>query len=138
MSKTAPYTFLAGIMAMFFVFGHFTLNETGSEPRGLYWLAHQPFKRGTLVRLRMPLKTITALPGDHVTFSPEGVYVDGTLVPNSAPEPELPHFPFGSYTVPADMFLALAQNPDSWDGRYVGFLPESLISSTIKPVWTKP
>jgi type IV secretory pathway protease TraF len=137
MTKTALYTFLALTMTALFVLTHFTLNESASEPVGLYRPTSAAFKRGSLVLLRMPLKRIAALPGDRVKFSPEGIYVEGTLIPNSAPEPGLPHFPFGSYTVPADMFVGLGQHPDSWDGRYVGFLPESLVSSTAQPVWTK-
>ena len=135
MSKTALYAFLAVTVAALFILTHFTLNLSPSEPIGLYRPTHSPFKRGAMVLLRMPLKTIAALPGDHVTFAAEGIYVAGKLVPDSAPEPGLPHFPFGSYLVPPDMFLALAQHPDSWDGRYVGFLPESLLSSTVQPVW---
>jgi type IV secretory pathway protease TraF len=137
MTKTALYIFLGLTMTALFVLTHFTLNQSASEPIGLYRPTHATLERGTLVLLRMPLKRIAALPGDHVRFSPEGVYVQGKLIPDSAPELGIPHFPFGSYTVPADMFLGLAQNPDSWDGRYLGWMPESLISSTAQPVWTK-
>jgi type IV secretory pathway protease TraF len=137
MTKTALYIFLALTMTALFALTHFTANWSPSEPEGLYWRSAQPLNRGSLVLLRMPLKRMVARSGDRVKFSPEGVYVEGKLVPNSAPEPGLPHFPFGSYTVPADMFVGLGQHPDSWDGRYIGFLPESLVSSTAQAVWTK-
>jgi type IV secretory pathway protease TraF len=137
MTKTALYIFLALTMTALFVLTHLTLNESASEPVGLYRPTHEPLSRGSLVLLKMPLKSIAALAGDHVRFSPEGIYVEGKLVPNSAPESGLPHFPFGSYTVPADMFVGLGQHPDSWDARYVGFLPERLVSSTAQAVWTK-
>jgi type IV secretory pathway protease TraF len=137
MTKTALYIFLALTITALFALTHLTLNESASEPVGLYRPTHTALKHGSLVLLKMPLKRIAALSGDKVRFSPEGIYVEGKLVPNSAPEPGLPHFPYGSYTVPADMFVGLAQHPDSWDGRYVGFLPESLVSSTAQAVWTK-
>ena len=138
MSKTALYALLALTTIALLALTHLTLNESASEPIGLYRPTHEPLKPGALVLLRMPLKRIAALPGDHVTFSAQGIYVKDKLVPNTAPETGLPHFPFGSYTVPVDMFLGLAQHPDSWDGRYIGFLPQSLISSTVTPVWTTP
>ena len=118
-----------------------TLNVSDSAtPVGLYRIkpAATPH-RGELALLRMPIKQIWALPGDRVQFTPEGVYREGKLIPNSAPEPELPRVcPFGSYTVPAGMFLGMGTNdPDSWDARYVCFLPLSLIAGKVTPIWTR-
>jgi type IV secretory pathway protease TraF len=136
-SKTALYVFLAITCVGLYVETHFTLNQSASEPVGLYRPTHEPLNRGALVLLKMPLKRIAAVPGDRVTFGADGVSVNGKLMPHSAPEAGLPHFPFGSYTVPADMFLGLAEHPDSWDGRYQGFLPLSIVSSTAQPIWTE-
>jgi type IV secretory pathway protease TraF len=94
---------------------------------------------GGLVILRMPIKRALALPGDHVRFTPQGIYREGKLIPNSAPEPGLPRVcPFGNYTVPAEMFLGMGTNdPDSWDARYVCFLPLSLVSGKVTPLWIR-
>ena len=137
MTKTALYIFLALTAAALYVLTHFTLNQSPSEPTGLYRPTHESLKRGSMVLLKMPLKRIAALPGDHVDMTPKGVRVNGEPIPDTAPEPGLPHCPFASYTVPPDMLLVLGQHPDSWDGRYTCFLPQSLVSSTVEPVWTK-
>jgi len=138
MSKTTLYIFLALTSAALYALTHFTINSSSpSEPTGLYRPTHEPLKRGALVLLKMPLKTIAALPGDQVDMTPTGIEINGKPQPNTTPAPNLPHCPFGYYVVPADMFLALGHHPDSWDGRYTCFLPESLISSTVEPVWIK-
>ena len=137
MSKTALWSFLAAVSLALVVVTNFTYNNSPSMPVGLYRPTHEPWERGSLVLLKMPIKRIAALPGDHVEMTPAGIYREGRLIPNTAPVAGLPHCPFGHYTVPADMFLALGEVPDSWDGRYICFLPESLIASTTKPVWTK-
>jgi type IV secretory pathway protease TraF len=120
--------------------GNLTFNVSDSAtPVGLYRVKPiAKVSRGDLVSLRMPIKQVWALPGDHVTFTPAGVYREGRLIPNSAPEPGLARAcPFGSYTVPPEMFLGMgAHDPDSWDSRYVCFLPLSLIAAKVKPLWT--
>jgi type IV secretory pathway protease TraF len=121
--------------------GNLTFNVSdSSSPVGLYRV--QPvakLKLGELALLRMPMKEVYALPGDHVRFTPQGVYREGELIPNSAPEPGLARVcPFGDYTVPPDMFLGMGtHNPDSWDGRYTCFLPLSLIAGKATPIWTR-
>lgn len=137
--KWLPRPLLFGGLLLLLM-GNFTINVSDSAtPVGVYRIrpaAHVRF--GDLVSLRMPLKQVWALPGDHVTFAPEGVYRDGKLIPNSAPEPGLARVcPFGNYTVPPDMFLAMGtNNPDSWDSRYTCFLPLSLIAGKVQPLWT--
>lgn len=137
MSKTTLYIFLALTSAALYALTHFTINSSPSEPTGLYRPTHEPLKRGALVLLKMPLKTIAGLPGDQLDMTPTGIKINGKPQPNTTPALNLPHCPFGHYVVPADMFLALGEHPDSWDGRYTCFLPESLISSTVEPVWIK-
>jgi len=125
----------------FLLYSNLTLNASDSAtPVGLYRVKPAAnLNRGELALLRMPIKQIWALPGDRVQFTPEGVYREGKLIPNSAPEPELPRVcPFGNYTVPAGMFLGMGTNdPDSWDARYVCFLPLSLIAGKVTPIWTQ-
>jgi type IV secretory pathway protease TraF len=119
----------------------FTRNVSDSAaPVGWYrvhWDA--PVKVGDLVLLRMPIKQVWARAGDHVTFTPKGVYVQGKLLLNSAPEAGIPRAcPYGDYIVPPFMFLGMGtDDPDSWDSRYTCFLPESLIAATVTPTWTR-
>jgi signal peptidase I len=126
---------------LFLLMGNFTLNVSDSStPVGIYRIRPvTKVSRGDLVYLRMPIKRVWGLPGDHVTFTPQGVYRAGQLIPNSAPEPGLAQVcPFGSYTIPPDMFLGMGtNNPDSWDGRYVCWLPLSLIAGKVTPIWPR-
>ena len=123
------------------LWANFTINVSDSAtPVGLYRVEPSPkVDRGELVVLRMPIKQVWALPGDHVTFTPAGVYRDGQLIPNSAPEPGIAHrFPYGNYTVPPEMFLGMGtRDPDSWDSRYIGFLPLSIVAGKVTPLWTR-
>jgi type IV secretory pathway protease TraF len=120
---------------------NFTLNVSDSAtPVGVYRVKPAAkVDHGDLVLLRMPIKRALALPGDHVVFTPRGIYREGKLIPNSAPEPGLTRVcPFGNYTVPPGMFLGMGTNdPDSWDGRYVCWLPLSLIAGKVTPIWTQ-
>ncbi len=86
------------------------INLTPSEPRGLYLITHEPWRRGRLIILQltpaltsdalaagyalpgtragaaMPgLKRIAALPGDTVAVGPLGICVNGVLWPDSKP-----------------------------------------------------
>jgi type IV secretory pathway protease TraF len=126
---------------VFLLMTNFTINVSDSStPVGVYRVkAVTKVNRGDLVYLRMPIKEVWALPGDHVTFTPRGVYREGKLIPNSAPEPGIPRVcPFGTYTVPPDMFLGIGtDNPDSWDGRYTCFLPLSLVAGEVTPIWPR-
>jgi type IV secretory pathway protease TraF len=124
---------------VFLAMTNLTFNVSDSATAvGVYRLKSvAKVSRGDLVYLRMPIKQVWALPGDHVTFTPQGVYREGELIPNSAPEPGITRVcPFGSYTVPPEMFLGMGtNNPDSWDGRYVCWLPLSIIAGKVKPLW---
>ena len=138
--SSIAYMLMALLLLTFgslYAFANFTINDSPSQKLGLYRYTHEPLRTGTLVKLCGPMKRIAAMPGAHVKFTAAGVYIENELWPRSAPEFGLPHFPFGSYVVPTDMFLALGDHPDSWDGRYYGFIPLSLIASTLKPVWTE-
>ena len=87
------------------------LNLTASEPRGFYRLrpiGSSPLPRGTLVTLCPPawvtpaafpfymtgdcpgggrtlLKTVVGIPGDRIEASPEGIRINGVLLPDSVP-----------------------------------------------------
>jgi type IV secretory pathway protease TraF len=110
-------------------------NASLSEPPGLYRLTHEPLIRGAYVVLKLPLKQIAALPGDTVRVTPEGSYVNGKLWPHSAIPAIAPnHFPFGTYLLHPHQLWVLGDNPLSYDSRYFGMIPESLVNATAKPL----
>jgi type IV secretory pathway protease TraF len=135
--------YIVTILLSLILFGEATVTYNPSDssaPPGVYLVSGvTKIKNGDLVVLMMPMKEVWALPGQRVTFTPDGVSVAGRgLIPNSKPEPQIPRVcPYGTYTVPPFMFLGGgARNPDSWDGRYTCFLPQSLIKGTATPLWT--
>ena len=88
------------------------------------------------------LKPIAAGAGDVVTVSPSAVTVNGHAIANSAQLPEdsrgrpLPSYPAGTYRVPAgEIWLVSSHNRRSFDSRYFGPVPASLVRSTVRPVW---
>ena len=110
-------------------------NGSPSEPRGIYRLTHEPLIRGAYVVLEMPLKQIAALPGDTVRVTPEGSYVNGKLWPHSGIPASAPnHFAFGTYLLHPNQLWVLGDNPLSYDSRYFGMIPESLVNATAKPL----
>lgn len=118
---------------------YITYNPSDSSTTEGWYMTHwnASFTKGDIVRLYEPLKEVAAAPGDIVIFSSKGMYVNGKLLPNSAPESGIPHFPYGEYVVPPDMYLGVGtRNPDSWDGRYYGFLPKTVIAGPVTPLWT--
>jgi type IV secretory pathway protease TraF len=113
-------------------------NDSPSEPLGIYRLTHEPLTRGAFVVLKLPLKQIAALPGDAVRVTPEGSYVNGKLWPHSGIPASAPnHFPFGTYLLHPNQLWVLGDNPLSYDSRYFGMIPESLVNATAKPLLIK-
>ena len=110
-------------------------NGSPSEPLGIYRLTHEPLTRGAFVVLKLPLKQIAALPGDTVQVTPEGSYVNGKLWPHSGIPASAPnHFPFGTYLLHPNQLWVLGDNALSYDSRYFGMIPESLVNATAKPL----
>jgi conjugative transfer signal peptidase TraF len=88
------------------------------------------------------LKPIAAGVGDVVTVSPLGMSIDGRPIANSAQLARdsqgrpLPAYPAGTYRVPTGkIWLVSPHNPRSFDSRYFGPVPTSLVRSTVRPVW---
>lgn len=88
------------------------------------------------------LKPIAAMSGDEVDVTRERISVNGTEIPNSgqlARDSEgrpMPAYPAGAYRVPASqLWLVSPHNPRSFDSRYFGPVPASLVRSTVRPVW---
>ena len=90
----------------------------------------------------MLLKPIAAEAGDVVTVSPQAITVNGRAIRNSAQLTRdgrgrpLPPYPAGTYLVPfGEMWLVSPHNPRSFDSRYFGPVPASVVRSTVRPVW---
>src|SRR5437667_4123361 len=91
------------------------------------------------------LKVIVARPGDIVDTSTNGLKVNGSWIPNTAPAVRdsegraLPHWPFGRYRVQSgNVWVASWFNVKSFDSRYFGPVPISEIKYHLHPLWTSP
>jgi conjugative transfer signal peptidase TraF len=131
----------------------FILNLTGSEPRGIYFL--KPFDgalhRGDLVFMKCPpgyekfvygrkwlpngwplLKTVRGIPGDCFCVSENDVSVEGKRFgPVYSFDSQGLQLPVirGCRTIPPHHFLPIATGlENSFDGRYFGAVPDSLIT----------
>jgi conjugative transfer signal peptidase TraF len=96
--------------------------------------------RGELV-----LKMIVARSGDLVETSANGMRVNGSWIPNTAPAVHdsagrtLRPWPFGHYRVqPGTVWVASGYNVKSFDSRYFGPVPISEIKHHLHPLWTSP
>jgi signal peptidase I len=115
------------------------VNLTHSEPTGIYLRVHGQPERGSMVALRSLMKHVVAVPGDVVTLTPQGTYVNGRLFQRSgipATARGYRPFPFGTYTLQPGQYWLLGTSTDSWDSRYIGPVPIDLIEGIIRPVWT--
>jgi conjugative transfer signal peptidase TraF len=97
--------------------------------------------RGRCPDGRSPIgKTVAALPGDSVQIDSAGVSVNGHLIPNSRPLRHdsrgrpLPRL-VGAYIVPPhEVWLVSSYSARSYDSRYFGGVPESLVVGRVRPV----
>jgi conjugative transfer signal peptidase TraF len=105
-------------------------------------------QRGYRVRGTCPdgdaplLKPIIARAGDVVEVSSNGITVNGKLLRNSAPRTRdsrgrpLTSWPSGSYVVATGFVWVLSQHhPLSFDSRYYGPVPVSLIRHHLRPLF---
>lgn len=131
------YALLAIAIASFYLLAHFTINDSASMPMGLYRVTHEPFQRGSIVLLREPLKEIVAVPGDTVQWSAKGVSVNGRLLEHSAvPEGSpYPPYPYTTLKLAPYQYVTMGHHPLSYDARYTGATPASLLASTVQPLW---
>lgn len=148
------------------------LQHTGSLPRGLYrtvqrepgaalqrgaigmWCLPAAWgrwavTRGYIVRGGCPGgaepigKAILAADGDTVRLDPEGVSVNGHLVPHTRPLIRdargrgMPQFPSGTYVLGrAEVWVWSPYTAQSLDSRYVGPLDVQWLVAVVRPVWT--
>ena len=116
-----------------------------AEPAGSFAAARRYRDAGSCPDGATPLmKPLVARFGDTVEFSANGVAVNRRLLPNTAPRNAdtqgrpLPHFPFGRYVVErGTVWVASTYNPRSFDSRYFGPIPQSLIRAHLRPLVTQ-
>jgi conjugative transfer signal peptidase TraF len=91
------------------------------------------------------LKPVVARAGDLVELSPEGIAVNGHLLPNTVPLKidskgrPLTSWAPGRYTVgPDSVWVASSYNGRSFDSRYFGPVPLRSIRNYVRPWITLP
>jgi len=158
------------IVAMFAIVGSdLRVNFTPSMPLGIYRLEALPanaFARGAFVVACAPadaaalgrnrgylargpcpgdteqlLKVVAGVPGDEVTVSTRGVYINGCVLPNSVPLAldrsgrRLTEWPSGRYHLAPNQLWLYAGNPRSWDSRYWGPALVADVIARAKPIF---
>ncbi len=101
-------------------------------------------KRGPCAgQVRPLLKRVLAGPGDRVAVVEEGVRVNGVLLDHSRPNRRdfqgraLPALHVDERTLHDDELLVMSDTNDlSFDSRYYGPIPRSLVRDVIRPVIT--
>jgi len=147
--------------ARFLIGPRYWLNLSRSEPVGLYIreTLHQPLQRGELVLLTCPpgyekylygrkwlpegwplFKTVAGLPGDTFCVSEKQLTLNGKQIgPVSAIDSQGRSLPVlrGCRTVRENHILTIATGlKTSFDGRYFGDVPVTLIIGTVRPILT--
>ncbi len=160
------------IMLTAYAFGA-RINRTNSLPQGIYWLVDKEPERGDIVSFwpdgsepfriarergyiipgqylnqgdggYAPLmKKLVGLPGDVVSITDDGVFVNGELIPNSVPllcdnlgDP-LPVLRLSDYTLQENEVLLVSDYlPRSYDARYFGVQDKRQILDVLIPVYT--
>lgn len=92
-------------------------------------------------RVQPVLKSIGAVPGDIVALGDDTVTVNGVsllirpiALHDTAARP-LPHIASGSYRVArGEVWLFGLSHGSSWDSRYFGAVPVTLVRSVVRPV----
>lgn len=103
-----------------------------------FWIAPGDCPAGT----RHLMKIVMAMEGDHVIFRDDGVFVDGSRVPDSGtrekdaqgaplPRPAVRDLVLG----PDERVLMSLKGPESFDARYFGPIKGQLIGR-LKPIFT--
>lgn len=134
-------------------------NASASAPLGLYWVTHEPIQRGDFVLAEAPqaarqlaaargylparvrlVKRIAAIAGDVVCAVGNIILIDGREVArrlqrDSRGRP-LPAWEGCRALGLDEVFLLMAEVPDSFDGRYFGPISRGAIIGKLSPVWT--
>ncbi|MBU2761087.1 conjugal transfer protein [Acidithiobacillus thiooxidans] len=109
--------------------------------RGL-WLLHEP--HGPCTNSLMPFaKIVAATAGQFVRITPQGVYANGDLLPNSRVVDQVDgisviHLPYGEYRIPKGYFWDYAPGNFAFTSAYYGPVPLSHILARLHPVLVIP
>ena len=148
------------------------INRSNSLPKGIYRVVDKPPERGDIVtfwpsdcaEMRLArergyifdgvynrtsgvgygllMKRFLGLPGDVVSVTDDGVFVNGVLLPNTKPLPcdtigdPLPYLRFTDYTLKEnEAFFISDHMPRSYDARYFGVQETRQIVEVLMPIW---
>jgi conjugative transfer signal peptidase TraF len=149
------------------------INRTNSLPQGLYWLVDKEPERGDIVSFWPDgsepfqiarernyitpgqyydrgdggyspiMKKLMGLPGDIVSITDDGVFINGDLIRNSRPfacdsigDP-LPVVRLHEYRLRENEVLLVSDYlPRSFDARYFGIQDKKQILDVLEPVFT--
>lgn len=146
------------------------INFTSSLPRGIYRATAGPPSRGAMVLACLPLavarfarkrgyvwrgdcpgeaapvgKVMSAVAGDTVIATVEGLTINGRPLPNTAARSRdgkgrpMTRIPSGRYVVaPGQLWLTSTYNPASFDSRYFGPVLATAVITRIEPLWIFP
>jgi conjugative transfer signal peptidase TraF len=134
-------------------------NASASAPLGLYVLSSDQPKRGDFALVRPPpaardlaaergylpanvpmVKRIAAASGDRVCALGKTIFIDriavATRLTRDHQRRPLPAWSGCRRLGSSDVFLLMAQVPDSFDGRYFGITPRASLIGKLVPLWT--
>lgn len=145
------------------------INTSKSIPLGLYWMAQRTVLKGDYVLFCPPqrplfkealargyihagfcpggygymMKQVLATESDTVSFTPDGVWVNGKRLAYSVPlrvdlvHRTLPQLKATSQILHAEELLLMTDQSElSFDARYFGLLPKSQVKAVILPIFT--
>lgn len=155
------------LIALFSLFTGVRFNTTDSLPKGMYRAVQTPVVVGEIVVFCPPpsplfseakqrgylmlgdceggylplMKIVAAEQGDNVNITSEGVFINGSLWPNSAPQitdalgRTLDHAHVAK-TLLENEVLLLTHSQTSFDSRYFGVIPKDSINGVLRPLLT--
>ena len=92
------------------------------------------FEDGTLMA-----KELVGMPGDHVRIDETGVWINGEQRAEGFPHVNTLDLDFASLerdeAVPEGHYLFLAPAPESYDGRYWGYVSEEQLAGRVHPLY---
>ena len=91
------------------------------------------FENGTMLA-----KVVRGIPGDHLVVDEEGVHINGTLIAEGFPIIDRTGLElktlFKDEIIPVGKYLMLAPAPESYDGRYWGYVAASQFAGKVTPL----
>ena len=88
------------------------------------------------------MKKVVAIPGDTVSVTKAGVFVNQTRIPFSKPKSKdglnrsLPQWHATNYQLNKDELMTMtSQSEWSFDGRYYGLVHTGQIKGMLRPLW---